>query len=212
MKIKVFNFNPLLENTYLLYDDTKEAAIIDCGASSEKEYAKLTEFIELNGLELKLLLNTHLHFDHALGNRFIFEKYGLRPQYHKNEETMPCLKTQSSTFGFSIVYEPVKADHFIKEGEILRFGKTQLTALLTPGHSPGSLSFYNKEDNCIFTGDAIFKRSIGRTDLWKGSEEKLLNAIRTKILTLPEDTVIYSGHGPATTVKDEKQYNPYIVN
>ncbi|MCC8145081.1 MAG: MBL fold metallo-hydrolase [Bacteroidales bacterium] len=210
MKIKIFPFNPLFENTYLLYDDTKEAALIDCGASSEKEYALLDNFIESNGLTLKVLLNTHLHFDHALGNNYIREKYGLKPQYHKNEDAMPCVKPQASTFGFSIVYEPVKADHFIKEGEIIRFGNTSLLSILTPGHSPGSLSFYNKEDNCIFTGDALFKRSIGRTDLWKGDESTLLKAIRTKILTLPDETVVYPGHGPATTVIEEKKHNPYI--
>ncbi|MDR0866686.1 MAG: MBL fold metallo-hydrolase [Candidatus Symbiothrix sp.] len=210
MQIKLFEFNMVHVNTYLIYDETKEAAIIDCGASTEEERTRITEYINFHGLKLTYLLNTHLHFDHVLGNRFVYETYGLKPQYHEAEDLMPGLRVQAGAFGFPIDYEPVSAEHFIKEGDTIQFGNTVLKALLTPGHSPGSLSFYSKEDNCVFTGDALFRHDIGRTDLWGGNEDTLLNAIRTQLLSLPEDTEIYPGHGPASTVKEEKKHNPYI--
>jgi glyoxylase-like metal-dependent hydrolase (beta-lactamase superfamily II) len=210
MKIKIFEFNPVQVNTYLLYDETKEAVLIDCGASNKKECIALKLFIDFHGLKLKHLLNTHLHFDHILGTQFIYETYGLKPQYHEAEDSIPGLKTQAGSFGFPVDYEPVKAEHFIKEGDTIFFGKTALKALFTPGHSPGSLSFYCKEDKCVFTGDALFRHDIGRTDLWGGNEDTLLNAIRTQLLILPDDTGIYPGHGPASTVLEEKQHNPYL--
>ena len=210
MKIKIFQFNQVCVNTYLISDETNEAAIIDCGASYEREYKQLTDYITENNLNLKLLLNTHLHFDHVLGNQFIYEKYGLKPQYNEREDAMPSLMTQSAAFGLSLNYEPVKAEHFIESGDIIRFGNTSLKALLTPGHSPGGLSFYSEENKCVFTGDTLFKYDIGRTDLWGGDEKTLLNAIRTQLISLPDETIVYPGHGPASTIKDEKQNNPYI--
>ncbi|MDR0682535.1 MAG: MBL fold metallo-hydrolase [Dysgonamonadaceae bacterium] len=210
MQIKIFELNPVQVNTYLIYDETKEAALIDCGVSSKEEREKIKEYIDLHHLKLKRLLNTHLHFDHILGNRFIYDTYGLKPEYHAAEESMPGLKMQASTFGMFINYEPVTAEHFINEGDFIRFGNTTLKALLTPGHSPGSLSFYCFEGNCVFTGDALFRHDIGRTDLWGGNEAVLIAAIRNKLLTLPDLTVIYPGHGPASNVKEEKQHNPYI--
>jgi glyoxylase-like metal-dependent hydrolase (beta-lactamase superfamily II) len=210
MQIKLFELNPVHVNTYLIYDDTKEAALIDCGAFTKEEQDRVRAYIDFHHLKLKLLLNTHLHFDHLLGNRFIYETYGLKPQYHESEESMPGLRKQTVIFGLPVDYEPVGADNFINDGDILRFGNTTLEALLTPGHSPGSISYYCREDNCVFTGDALFRHDIGRTDLWGGNEETLVNAIRNKLLTLPDDTEIYPGHGPASTVKEEKQHNPYI--
>jgi glyoxylase-like metal-dependent hydrolase (beta-lactamase superfamily II) len=197
-------------NTYVLYDETKEAVIIDCGVSNSREEKQLKEFIQSNELKLKHLLNTHLHFDHVLGNHFIYETYGLKPQYHEAESFMPDLKMQAGSFGLILDYEQVKAEHFIQNGELIQFGNTSLKALLTPGHSPGSLSFYCEKNSCVFTGDALFRHDIGRTDLWGGDEDTLINAIRNQLLTLPEDTKIYPGHGPASTVKEEKQQNPYI--
>jgi len=210
MNVKIFVFNPVQENTYLLYDETGEALIIDCGAFEQYEQKQLKDFIAQNNLKLKYLLNTHLHFDHVLGNHFIYETYGIKPMYNETEESMPGLRVQAGGMGFPINYEPVFAEHFLKEGDIVKFGNAELKAILTPGHSPGSLSYYCEKDKCVFTGDALFQRDIGRTDLWGGNEETLLNAIRTKLLTLPDDTVIYPGHGPASTVEDEKRYNPYI--
>ena len=210
MQIKVFEFNPISENTYLLYDETKEAVIIDCGASNPEEHKLLIDYINRHQLVLKQVLNTHLHFDHVLGNHFLYETYGLKPQYHQLEETMPALQLQASAFRFPIKYEPIKAEHFIQDGDIISFGNSKLKALLTPGHSPGSLSFYSEKENCVFTGDALFRYSIGRTDLWGGNENTLITAIKNKLLTLPDDTIIYPGHGPASTVIEEKLHNPYL--
>ena len=210
MQIKVFEFNPVSVNTYLIYDETKEAALIDCGVSSKKEQEELTEYIHSHGLKIRRLLNTHLHFDHVLGNRFIYDTYGVKPQYHEADDSMPSLRMQAGMFGFPILYEPIGAERFIGDGDIVSFGNTALIALLTPGHSPGSLSFYDEKDRCVFTGDALFQHDIGRTDLWGGNEAVLLNSIRTKLLTLPDDTTVYPGHGPSSTILEEKQQNPYL--
>ena len=210
MQMKLFVCNPVHVNTYLLYDETKEAVLIDCGAFTAKEREEIKQYIAFQGLQLKHLLNTHLHFDHLLGNRFIYETYGLKPEYHPSEETMPGLQKQTTIFGIPVNYDPVKAGRFINAGDEIRFGHTVLNALLTPGHSPGSISYYCRSDHCVFTGDALFYHDMGRTDLWGGNEETLIHAIRTQLLTLPDDTVIYPGHGQASTVKEEKQHNPYI--
>jgi glyoxylase-like metal-dependent hydrolase (beta-lactamase superfamily II) len=210
MQIKIFECNPVCVNTYLLYDETKEAVLIDCGAFTAEEENRIKQYISINGLKLKHLLNTHLHFDHLLGNRFIYETYGLKPKYHQSEETMPGSRKQTVIFGIKVNYEPVNADRFVSEGDEIRFGNTVLKALLTPGHSPGSISYYCQSDRCVFTGDALFRHDIGRTDLWGGNEETLVNAIQTQLLTLPDDTKIYPGHGPASTVEEEKKHNPYI--
>lgn len=199
-------------NTYLLYDETRDAVIIDCGAFTEKERNRLKEYISTNNLKIKYLLNTHLHFDHVLGNHFIYENYGLRPQYNERDDRMPDLKKQASSYGLTIDYEPVKAEHFISDNDDIRFGNTTLKAILTPGHSPGSLSFYCEKDHCVFTGDALFRRDIGRTDLWGGDENVLIQAIRNRLLTLPYKTLVFPGHGPASTVAEEKQYNSYLQN
>jgi len=210
MQIKIFEFNMVCVNTYLIYDETKEAVLIDCGAYTANEYKQLAEYINSNQIKLKHLLNTHLHFDHVFGNRFIFDTYGLKPQYHEIEAAMPGLKTQATGYGIPINYEPITAEHFINENDSIQFGNSELKAILTPGHSPGSLSFYSEKGNCVFTGDTLFKHDIGRSDLWGGNEGTLINAIREKLLTLPDNTIVYSGHGPASTIKEEKQLNPYI--
>lgn len=210
MHLKIFVFNPVEENTYVLYDDDKNAIIIDCGAFSSSEKKSLSNFIQSNQLKIKHLLNTHLHFDHVLGNHFIYENYGIKPEYNETEELMPGLKEQSALFFSPIKYTPVFAEHFINDGDEIVAGEIRLKALFTPGHSPGSLSFYSEKDNYVFTGDALFQRSIGRTDLWGGNYEQLVHSIQTKILTLPDETVVYSGHGDPTTVLEEKNHNPYL--
>ncbi|MDR1683390.1 MAG: MBL fold metallo-hydrolase [Candidatus Symbiothrix sp.] len=210
MQIKLFQVNPVCENTYLLYDETKEAVIIDCGASNEIENRKIQSLIDTNSLKLKYLLNTHLHFDHALGNHFIYQTYGIKPQYHAAEANMPSLAKQAAFFGIPITYEPVTADRFLNDNEEIRLGNTVLKTIFTPGHSPGSLSYYCAEDACVFTGDALFRLDIGRTDLWGGDENTLITAIKTRLLTLPPQTRIFPGHDGASTVADEIAKNPYI--
>jgi glyoxylase-like metal-dependent hydrolase (beta-lactamase superfamily II) len=207
MIIKQFIFNPIQVNTYLLYDETKEAVLIDCGAYNDREKQILADYIKENRLCLKHVLNTHLHFDHILGNQFIFETYGLKPQYAREDEDMPGLGTGG-------MFLPIRATHiytdnYLKEGDEISFGGKQLKALSTPGHSPGSLSFYCEQEACVFTGDALFHRSIGRTDLWCGDLGKLLHSIRTKLFSLPDDTVVYPGHEEISSIGEEKRENPY---
>lgn len=208
LKVKVFIFNPVMENTYLLFDETQEAAIIDCGASNEKEQKQLADFIIENKLNLKRLLNTHLHFDHVLGNRFIYETYRLKPEYHR-EEALSELKKLNAAYS-PIKYEPVDAEHFIEHNEEIVFGNTKLIALLTPGHSPGGLSFYAEKDRCVFTGDTLFQHDIGRTDLPGGNHKTLLDSISTHLFTLPDNTVVYPGHDLPTTIEEEKLNNPHF--
>ena len=209
LKIKTFIFNPIMENTYLLYDETQEAAIIDCGTSNEKEQKRLADFIKDNNLKLKRLLNTHLHFDHILGNQFIFKTYGLKPEYNKAEEFSSEFKKLNIAFS-PIKYEPVDAEHFIEHEEEIAFGNTRLKALLTPGHSAGGLSFYSEKDDCVFTGDTLFHHDIGRTDLPGGNYKVLIESIKNYLFTLPENTVVYPGHEEPTTIEEEKSNNPYF--
>lgn len=210
MQINIFVFNPVQVNTYLLYDENKNSVLIDCGAYTPKEKKLLADFIEDHQLKIKYLLNTHLHFDHVLGSHFIYENYGIKPMYNEEEESMPGLKEQTEVFLSPIKYQPVMAEKFINEGDEITVGNIKLKALLTPGHSPGSLSFYCEENNCVFTGDALFQHDIGRTDLWRGNHEELVSNIKSKLLTLPDKTIVFPGHGPSSTIEEEKIYNPYL--
>jgi glyoxylase-like metal-dependent hydrolase (beta-lactamase superfamily II) len=209
--VKIFEFNPVAENTCLLYDETKEAVIIDCGCLSPAEEKRLSGFISENELKIKRLLCTHLHFDHVLGNAFIYRTYGILPEAHRNEtEQMPSLKEQIRCMHLPFSVDCVDVTNFPEEQETISFGRSELTVLLTPGHSPGSLSFYSPKDDFIVVGDALFRGSIGRTDLWGGDYDTLIMAIREKILTLPDETIVYPGHGASTSVKYERQYNPFL--
>ena len=210
MHLKTFVFNMVEENTYLIYDDKKNAILIDCGAYTSDEQSTLVDFIESNELRLKHVLNTHLHFDHIMGNHFIYEQYGLRPEYNEKEESMPGMKEEMELSYYGIKFKPVRAEHYIHENDEIVVGNIRLEAILTPGHSPGSLSFYSKENHCVFTGDALFQHSIGRTDLWGGNQQQLVSSIQKKLLTLPDNTIVYPGHGPSTIIGNEKKYNPYL--
>ncbi|MDR1610850.1 MAG: MBL fold metallo-hydrolase [Candidatus Symbiothrix sp.] len=211
LKIKVFVFNPIQENTYLLYDETKEAVIIDCGAYTDDEKKQLSDFINEKKLKLKHVLNTHLHFDHILGNSFLYETYGLKPEYNPADEAMPGVKEGIVKFGINAFkYDVVLAEQYIDDKDIISFGNTRLEALSTPGHSPGSLSFYSEKGACVFTGDALFRFDLGRTDLWGGDSEELLQSIENKLYTLPGETVVYPGHGEPSVIDEEIEYNPYV--
>lgn len=210
MQIKLFEFNFLKVNTYLIYDETKEAIIIDCGVYTSKECMELKKIIDFHHLQLKYLINTHTHFDHILGNYFIYKNYGLKPQYHQLEKIIPNLKVQSYLLNIPINYNPILAEHYINEKNIISFGNITLKAILTPGHSPGGLSFYCEKNNCIFTGDTLFYHSIGRTDLWGGNQKTLISSIKNKIFILPDNTKIFPGHGQFSSIKEEKKHNLYI--
>lgn len=209
--IKSFEFNYFQENTFLLYDDTREAVLIDCGCCRKEEEKELTDFILENKLTLKHLLCTHLHVDHVFGNGFIYKTYGLKPEANKQDvEKLPSPDEQAKLFGLRQHVENVPVEKYIVGGEIIKFGTSELQVLTVPGHSPGSVAFYNKKNGFSIVGDALFAGSIGRTDLWGGNQEVLVAAIHDKLLSLPDETVIYPGHGPETRVIDEKFNNPYL--
>ncbi|MDR3062075.1 MAG: MBL fold metallo-hydrolase [Dysgonamonadaceae bacterium] len=210
MHIRQFEFNQVSENTYLIYDEKNEAAVIDCGVYFPEEKMQLVRFIEENHLVLVRLLNTHLHMDHVFGNRFIYETYDLLPEYHRMEESMPSQKDQARNFGILVDEPDLQAVNYIEDGDVISVGTIRLKALLVPGHSPGSLCFYSEKDRCVFSGDVLFQGSIGRSDLWGGDHGQLIFGIKEKLLTLPDDTVVYPGHGPSTTIGREKKYNPYL--
>lgn len=209
--IKSFEFNFFQENTFLLYDDTREAVIIDCGCFSKEEEKELSDFIEQNQLTVKHLLCTHLHLDHIFGNNFIYKTYGLKPEANKLDvEILPSLSEQAQLFGLRLPIEKVPIGNYLVGNETIQFGTSELQVLTVPGHSPGSVAFYNKKNGFAIVGDALFARSIGRTDLWGGNQEVLVSAIRDKLLSLPDETILYPGHGPETRVIDEKLENPYL--
>ncbi|MCD7938228.1 MAG: MBL fold metallo-hydrolase [Tannerellaceae bacterium] len=209
--VKPFEFNYFSVNTYLLYDDTKEAVLIDCGCLRREEEKELSEFISGRELTLTHLLCTHLHVDHVFGNAFIYRTYGLRPEAHRAEvEQLPSPKEQARRFGLEDKVEDITVEKFLVGNDRIRFGTSELQVLLVPGHSPGSLCFYSEPDGFVISGDALFNRSIGRTDLWGGNMDVLVAAIKDKLLSLPDETIVYPGHGPETRVVDEILNNPFL--
>ena len=211
ISIKSFEVNYFSENTYLLYDETKEAVLIDCGCLRMEEQVELSDFITANGLALKRYLCTHLHLDHVFGNEFVLKTYGLSPEAHKaDEEKLPSPAEQARAFGVPIKIKEVPVQHYLVNGERIKFGNSELEVLTVPGHSPGGLAFYNAKNGFVIVGDSIFAGSIGRTDLWGGNQDVLLAALQNKILSLPDEKIIYPGHGPETRVIDEKLENPYL--
>lgn len=208
--VKSFCFNPFYENTYVLYDETKECIIIDPGCIEKHEEEILHQFISLSKLSPAILVNTHAHIDHVLGNNFVFKTYNLKPVLHRNEikilEAAPIIGAE---WGIPVHPSPLP-EKFLLEGDKISFGNSSLDVLFAPGHSPGSICFYCKAQSFIVSGDVLFRESIGRTDLPFGSHEILLQSIRKKLFPLPDETVVYSGHGPETTIGHEKQFNPFV--
>jgi hydroxyacylglutathione hydrolase len=210
MRIKSFTFNPFLENTYLLFDDTKEAVIIDPGCHNKQERTALFDFIKSEGLIPVKLLNTHCHIDHVLGNAFIKSTYDIPLWYHKLEDPiLRAVPSYASNYGFP-QYQDSSADHYLSEGEIVKFGNQELECLFVPGHAPGHVVFFHRNTLSCIGGDTLFQGSVGRTDLPGGDTQTLMNAIRDKLLTLPDEVVVYPGHGPATTIGEEKLHNPFV--
>lgn len=210
MKIHVFTFNAYSENTYLLCNDEGECAIVDPGCYTKPEQIELDDYIIKNKLKPVLLLNTHCHIDHVLGNRFVCEKYNLLPQY--SVEEVPVLRAvtvYAPNQGFRYNESPL-AEKYLKEGEDIKLGSVSLKVIFTPGHSPGSLSFYHSESNQLIAGDVLFANSIGRTDLPGGDYQTLINSIQQKLMILPDETIVYAGHGPKTTIGKERKSNPFL--
>ena len=211
LNIKEFTFNPFQENTYILYDSSKECAIVDPGCSNKDEEQKLVDFIESNGLKPVKLLNTHCHIDHILGNHFINTQYNLMPEYHSKETPiLEGAKQMSQLYGIAYKESPL-AKTFIEEGDKIKFGNTELSILFVPGHSPGHIVFINEEQKVIMGGDVLFYGSIGRTDLPFGDHETLIEMIKKKLFTLNDNYTVYSGHGPKTQLDFEKKHNPFLT-
>jgi hydroxyacylglutathione hydrolase len=210
MKIYKLVFSPIQVNTYVLADVSGDCAILDCGCYDNSDFDRLVDFLTSKKLKPVLLLNTHCHLDHVFGNKFILEKYGLRTfSCELDEPNRKNAVEHAKLFGLSMEIPPEPAG-FIKDKESITFGATNLVALLVPGHTAGSLAFYCEKDNCVFTGDALFEGSIGRTDLDGGDYDTLINSITKKLFTLPGSTVVYPGHGDKTTVEREMKTNPYF--
>ncbi|WP_140938084.1 MBL fold metallo-hydrolase [Sphingobacterium lumbrici] len=210
IKIETFVFNPYQENTYILHDEQQNCIIIDPGMHNPTEEQKIKSFIEEHKLSPILLLNTHCHIDHVLGNRFVFDEWGLKPQFHEGEvPVLVAVQNYAPQMGIRYEVSPIP-ETFLTEQDTIQLGKHELQIIFAPGHSPAHLCFYSAAFGFLIGGDVLFRNSIGRTDLPGGDHNTLLNNIAAKIYTLPNDTLIYPGHGPTTTVEFERNTNPYI--
>src|SRR5664279_3470227 len=210
MKIYKLVFSPIEVNTYILAGASGDCAIIDCGCYDKKETEDFAKFIQENNLNPVLLLNTHCHLDHVFGNKFILEKYGLRTYSSELDEmNRKSAKQHALLFGLTMD-EPPEPAGFISDNQIVTFGSEKLLALHVPGHTSGSLAFYSEKNGCVFTGDALFAGSIGRTDLPGGNYDTLIASITTKLFVLPPATVVYPGHGNETSIDKEMKTNPFF--
>jgi hydroxyacylglutathione hydrolase len=211
LQVKKFTFNPLSENTYVLFDNSNECVVIDPGCYEKSEQQELTEFIESNGLVVKKLLNTHCHIDHVLGNAFVKRKFKTGLYINPIEEAMlRAVKSYASNYGFH-QYEDSTADGFLTEADIVEVGNQKLQILFVPGHSPGHIAFYDASGKSLIGGDVLFENSIGRTDLPGGNFNTLINSIHQKFFTLPDDVTVYCGHGEETSIGFEKRTNPFCA-
>jgi glyoxylase-like metal-dependent hydrolase (beta-lactamase superfamily II) len=211
INVHYFAFGPFQENTYVLWDDSKECIILDPGNSNSSENKKLSAFITENQLIPKRLILTHAHVDHINGNKYVFDTYGLLPEVHKDDVYFieKHLAT-ANMYGIPAEQSPMPKA-FINEGDIISFGNSSLNTLHTPGHSPGSISYYNIEDKFIIGGDVLFYGSIGRSDLPMGNHDTLIKSITEKLIPLGDDMKVYSGHGMPTTIGFERMNNPFLV-
>lgn len=211
LQVQSFVFNPFQENTFVLFDETKECIIVDPGCSDEAENVRLKSFIDKNKLRVKLLLNTHCHVDHVLGNRFVKDTFKVNLLIHRIEgATLKAAEVVAPSYGFHN-YVHQDADAYLEEGDYIMVGNQTLSVLFVPGHSPGHVAFYSEKNRILIGGDVLFYNSIGRTDMPGGDHELLLNSIHTKLFTLPDYVKVYPGHGPETTVGFEKKTNPFCA-
>lgn len=204
-------FNPFQENTYLVYDETKSCIIFDPGCYTAPEKKMLADQIEQLKLNPVRLINTHCHIDHVFGNHFVAEKYGLELEIHPGEEQVLNIVPQvAQMYNIPLIDPMVSASKFIEEGDEVHFGNSTLKAILTPGHSPASLSFFSESANFLIAGDVLFYESIGRYDLPGGDYPTLVRSIKEKLFPLGDEVKVYPGHGVPTTIGHEKVHNPFI--
>ena len=213
MKIVLFQFSLFGINTYLIYDpESKECVIIDPGMSSPDEEKAIENFINDNNLILTNIINTHLHIDHAAGIPFLRKKYGAPLLSHKSDEFLgQGLNQQARMFSLNLSLDNIEISQYLKDGDKIKIGGGELEVISIPGHSPGSVVLYDSKDKFLISGDALFQGSIGRTDLPGGNYRELIENINKRLLTLPDDTVVFPGHGPSTTIGEEKKNNPFLV-
>lgn len=213
MKIQSFEFNMFGVNTYIIFDTaTCEAAVVDPGMTAARECARIDNYIESNGLRVKYLINTHMHIDHLFGDEYIEKKYGVGISASTDDSILSSrIAEQARMFRLRTdMPEMLKVDNPLKNGDRLMLGTEPIDIIAVPGHSPGSIALYCPESKFVVTGDALFKNSIGRTDLPGGSHEQLISSITKRLLTLPPDTTVYPGHGPSTTIESELRHNPFL--
>jgi len=210
LHVKSFAFNPFSENTYVLYNDEKEAFLIDPGNMPEAETEALNHFITSNQLKIKNILLTHAHIDHIIGLQWAYDTFDVPVLIHSDEmEILERASFTAKNYGFFFPAFKGEIQH-IEEGEQLKLGSEIIEIYDVPGHSPGSVAFYSKDNGFVISGDALFMMSIGRTDLHKGDYDQLISSIKNKLLILPENTKVYSGHGEPTTIGFEKEHNPFL--
>lgn len=211
LTIHFFEFSPISENTYLLYNESGDCLIIDPGCYFQAEEQQLKSFITAKKLKPKQLLNTHCHLDHVFGNRFVHETWGL-PLYLHPLEKMVLDYAPEAGQRWNLPFRQYEGPlHFLKEGDLIRLGEDELKVIEAPGHSPGHICFYCEKQAFLIGGDVLFRRSIGRTDLPGGNHQQLLNSIRDKLFTLPDEVRVYPGHGESTTIGYEKRSNPFLT-
>jgi len=212
MEIYKLVFSPIQVNTFILADEAGDCAIIDCGCYDQDEFDILNDLILNKNLKPVLLLNTHCHLDHIFGNRFMLDKYNLRSFCHKDDDNnRKSSLNHAKMFGLAMEPPPEPAG-YLNDGQKVSFGQNELIAIHVPGHAPGSLAFYSEKDKVVFTGDALFAGSIGRTDLPGGNYETLINSIKNKLFSLPAETIVYPGHGDSTSIAHEIETNPFFIH
>lgn len=210
MRLKSFVFNPFYENTYVISSNAGNCLIFDPGCYEEYEVEEIKEYIHMNDLVVKAIINTHCHIDHVLGNDVLKSHYKVPLKIPKNEqEVFDSVQAYAPQWGMA-GYRHAEVDEYLNEGESLILDDVTLEMIEVSGHSPGHLIFYNKSEKKIIGGDVLFRESIGRTDLPGGNHDDLLRNIQDKVYTLPEDVEVFPGHGPSTTIGHEKQYNPFV--
>lgn len=210
LKLKSFTVNPFQQNTYLIWDSKGIAAIIDPGNSTNLENQMIKRFIEENNLNLQRLLLTHAHIDHVMGNQFIYETYGLLPELHPDDNFfIDAMMQTASMYGLNCEQSPAASKTLAHE-QVIELGELSIKCLHTPGHSPGSISFYFEKEKVLISGDVLFNGSIGRTDLPMGNYDTLIESIKTQLMPLGDDVKAYSGHGPSTTIGFERLNNPFL--
>jgi hydroxyacylglutathione hydrolase len=209
--IRSFVFNAFQENTYIISDETKECVIVDPGCYEDDEKKELSGYVLDHELKVRILLNTHCHIDHILGNDFVKQKYGTKFYIHHTEEfVLNAQKVLAPHYGFNR-YQEEKPDGYLAEGDVIEFGLQKFTVLFVPGHSPGHIAFYNEKEKVVLAGDVLFQNSVGRTDLPGGNHNTLVDSIHKKLFTLPDDVTVYPGHGGETTIGVEKRTNPFCA-